>query len=494
MTEVFNTMESEPKSTETLIAAAKKDALARVDNKRAKERIETGIENRLKPYLSESIVIANQINDERYLNYVGELSNYLGTNIGIVACPDGRIIGPQIAAPRLVNLHRRLAGIPDIRKSTLNQENGYVLDDPYMSASISDRIRKNREKPLIEIVGPHIDSENPLHGCGALKIITTSTGSSAQTAMAYGGIPKYFEMIGNGLSAFSNAAEKAGGKGYVVDATHDAYSQGLIFGLKSVYDQKGADAMFDRDINLRENLLQLHNNKKIVMTELLDETLKQEVLNKFAQTGESSLLELRNPRNLAKNMQIIGRIAMEINQSMESAGFPFIPDSLKVSDDKVNKTISFIAIRNSVYRILGNIKPGNHNLLHHPEQIIRVGPVGAAYNVETIPFTQVTPPGELRPQDIDGVKKLYGLSETILPTLGADLNKEARIIVATGEFNAKDYSSDQVANRNHENAIAVTRNNAAHLRSEFNDGVKNGEVAIISMLFEGSAKGPLEVV
>ncbi len=485
-------------TTLSLVNAAKKDALIRLPDKAevaARERVTTAIENRFGPYIEESKEISRQLNTEEYQSYIREIDDFLDVTYGSVVCPDGRILAISFFDPRVGRINRRLAGMPDVRRST--EDAAPVLDDPTISAAIGNAIIDREEAggstDVVEFIGPHISSENPDHGCGATKGKVTGKGRPAKTAMKYGGIYAYFDELGDEFVAFDTVAKRAGGTGWTFDMTHDAYSQGLIFGLKKVYDEKNKH-MFDPQASLRENLKKLHENGNILMTELLDERFEGAIIE-AAQVRGITQINSRDPKNLAENVMTIGHIAKEITQQEEESGFDWIPQHLRTYHNEfsgeeeskpanVIRTLAYHAIRNSVYRILSGIPLGEHDLLEHPEQLIRVGPVGAAYNVETIPFIQVTPDGELKQKDVDGVKKLYGLSEGILPELGVDFEKEGRVIVTTGEHDTTIYRDPKIANSALLKEKKIVQNNAAKLRDEFSEGIPTGDTVIIGVVYE----------
>lgn len=463
-----------------LVQEATDSALARLprDAGRTEEKkVVTAIKNRFAPYIEESTAISRQLNREGYQAYKEYIEEYLDTTIGAVICPDGRISVPAIFDPRVARVHRRLAGKPDVRQST-DKDRKSVIDDATITAAISSSIQERQEAgkstDVVEFIGPHIYSTHPEHGCGAAKAKTTATGRPATLTMKHGAVKEYFQEYG--FYAFNNVAEDAGGTGWTYDMTHDIHSQGLIFGLRG--------KRLEQEKSLAENLLTLQESGEILMTEMLDPRFEAAISDNARIYGIDKL-NLRNPNELAQNMMTIGQIAKRITQQEEDKGFPWIPQDLKEGrPENVLRTLGYHAIRNSTNRILGGIAVGAHDLLEHPEQLIRVGPVGAAYNVETIPFTQVTPGGELREKDVDGVKALYTLSEGILPQLGVRFEEEGRVIVVTGEHTASDYAKESIRRKALMKEKSVVSNNVAKLQEVFPEGVASGDTVVIGMVYD----------
>ncbi len=441
-------------------------------------RINKAIENRFRPYVEESEVIASQLTSKRYTDFMKEQRAFLAVRTGFVACPDGRIVALALIDPRVGSGHRRLQGLPNVRESTAN-EGEYILDDPDLAASIQDEFetRKNgRDKAkIVEFIGPHINSHEPTHGCGAFGMKVDRTGQTRALGMKNGGINEYFEELGEGFFAFNNNARLSGGEGTTFDVVHDAYSQGLIFGTRDTYNS------FDSGKSLRANLLHLEEEGKIIMTETLDGNFP--IIEVAERLGLSTRLNVDNFEQIATNAITIGKVARAI---AENEGISWIPNSFRERYQEEDlKILSYYAIRNTVYRTLGNINLGNHSLLKHPEQLIRVGPIGADFNVRNIPFIQNTSDGHIHKEDIDGTLALYSLAGTVLPQLGADLTQEGRIIITTGPLE-DGVSKNKVS--------AYVKNNAAHIRDQILPGVKSGEAVVIGGLYESGTKRLTKVV
>lgn len=512
------------KKTGMLIASAKRDALKRISKRElgikpeVNERITNALERRLGPYIKESEIIAKQLATPEYRDFVTETKAFLDTSVGVIACPDGRILAAALTDPRVGRVHRRLQGKPEFARSehlSTVDKNVYIVDDPMMDAAITTSVQERQAQGdhkavTVELIGPHIDSMHPDHGCGGGAQAVSKNGRPKVTAMKYGAVPEYFETVGPSFdTTFNNTIAAAGGKGWTLDMTHDAHSQGLIFGLR--YQLWGTGTA-----PLRDALTKLHQDGDILMTELLDPHLQETITAAAQDRGITSPLQIRNPEHFAQNMITVGEIAREITQEYEENGLPtwfqFPTDLLpgikhapegptqdikdiKLTEDmpediteNVKRTFIYHAIRNCVYRQLGDIKPGEHDLQEHPEQVIRVGPIGADFNVQTIPFSEVTPHGLLRQQDIEGAQALYGLSEGILPTLGVDLAKEARVIIVTGEYNEADYSSEGAKLKALAKVTSEVKHNVHTLCEVFEEGIINGETVVIGALHDAESR------
>ena len=499
--------EKDQLETRKLVAIAKQDALARLPenaSEQARARIENAVTKRLTPYIEEGKVIGRQITTNEYKNFAESTKAFLNVDIGAVGCSDGRIVAPAIATPRIAHVHRRIQGMPETRKST-GRDKAHVMEDPLISASIKNSIDQRRQAgknpELVEFVGPHIFSADPGHGCGAAAAKVES--------MDYGAIKEYFDELGEGFYAFNKNAELARGKGTTFDLTHDAYSQGLIFGLKNAYDNatQANSEMFDHSKSLRKNLINMHNNKQILMTELLRRELKDEIAQKAAKKGVFKL-NLKNAEQFAHNYMTIGTIAREITEEHEKTGFSWIPDALKQDDVDLSiskspnaiRALAYTAVQNCVYTELGNIQPSKHSLLRHPEQLIRVGNIGHAFNRNTIPFIQVTPTGILRDKDLEGVKALHGLATKFLPDQGINLEEEARVIIVTGEYDESMYTKPEFAMKEKCRVESIVMENAAMIRNALmtdrveSQSIREGRTVVIPTLHKPDSREMTHVV
>lgn len=449
----------------------------------SEERVRNAIERRFAPYVEENESIARQITTPEYEKHREETSDFLDARVGIVICPDGRIIILALGDPGVLSTHRRLMGSPETRTST-STEKVQVLDDPTLSGSITaefdERKTQGENLELVEFLGPHILSTHPEHGCGALSGIMQARGHTPQIGMRMGGIAEYFEQLNEGFYAFNTVANRAGGHGTTYDVVHDAYSQGLIVGLRDTYTQ------FDTRRSLRENLINLQRNGEIVMTEMLDDSFAQQMVDLAQKMGMSSpTLPIADYKQVAKNRIIIGQVAREATLQEEKDGYPFIPTKLLENQNSTHasaRSLTYHLLGNVAYRVLGGIQPGQHRLLQHPEQLIRIGPIGADFNITNIPFIERTPAGSLRPEDIDGALRLYKLAGSTLEDQGINLTVEGRIILVTGEFDETQYANPTIANKAFYKEVALVANNAAKIREALAGSIATGEAIVIASL------------
>lgn len=480
------------KSVQNLHGCATECAFSRIDSSidGAQERVKNALERRFLPYLEETQIIAKQISSPQYISFVTETEDFLDASVGIVVCPDGRIQLIAIGDPRVLGVVRRPMGLPPTRSSTRNNEP--VLDDPDLAASIdiqlARRIREGKNPELIEFIGIHIHSTEPIHGCGAFTSLARGQGHSADVGTKLGGIKEFFTRLDDHFYATDNNARRADGKGTTIDLIHDAYSEGLIFGLRDAHSQ------FDPNISLRENLKELHDQEQILMTELLDGLFREEVLRRaYAEHGVDKL-DIRDPHQFAKNARLIGTLAREITEVEEKNNFNWIPKTIsKEKSQTAIKALAYLAIRNSVYRILGGIRPGMHDLTEHPERLLVVGPTAPAFNRENIPFIHKTARGPLQPEDITAVKFLYALAESVMEKQDIDLKSEGRIILVTEEFKPGLYRDKNVASEEYAKVKSAVRNNAARIRIEFSEGVKSGETIVLGCIHDPGTRQLLDI-
>lgn len=454
----------------------------------AKDRINNAIERRFRPYVTESEVIAAQLSTRRYQEFLKELREFLGVRTGVVACPDGRIVALALIDPRVGSMQRKLQGLPDVRFST--EDWNYTLNDPDLAANIRTDMRrraKEKKRPhLVEFVGPHIHSFQPEHGCGACIGKIVKRGLTKELGMKNGGIDEYFDELGEGFYAFDNLTNKNGGSGTTFDMVHDAYSQGLIFGVRNEYQN------FDSGITLRENLLTLGRQGKIVMTELLDDRFP--ILETAEKMGLPYPIDVDSYEEIAKNAIAVGKIAQELTTQYGISWLPKVFRENSGASDENLRVLSYYAIRNTVYRVIGDINVGKHILERHPEKLIRVGPIGADFNVKNIPFIQSTAEEKVHDKDIQETLALYDLAYDVLGAQGVDLRTEGRIIFTTGSFDAKDFSGPDAKEAHLDRAESDVKNNAAHIRLKIKDAVARGEAVVFGGIYEPGPKKLIKVV
>lgn len=491
-----------------LVQQAIEDSLSRLNprfrNRDAEARVIDGITYALAPYTEESEYIARERNSRLHQAYLGEVIAFNPNALeGAIACPDGRNdMGYILGGPGEIKIDRRIGAIPEIRKST--QEDEVVIDDPDLSSNIETAIAEKTitaDKPeLIEYVMPHIISTHPDHGCGYLKGETQEEGFAPGLGMTHGGIEEYIARVSSPLdshhrldlrweTAFANNARRAGAKGTTFLAIADHYSQGLILAPFDIAEK------IDPNKSLRANLEALHESGDILMTEALDGAIHQRVLDLAASMGQVGNIDYRNYKNLIANTMLIGRVAMEITVDMEKNGFSFLPPSIiKDASATALKALAFRAIRNSTFRILSGLTKGNHPHMRHPERFVRAGSSGAEYNSQYVPFVQRTTEGRFEESDVKRVKKLYDLLTATLLERGTNLEQNGRVITITGEVNPQHFKNAQIAERYIRAEKAFIAHNASIFRDKYERSIASGQTIVIGVLFDSSTHTPKEIV
>lgn len=487
-------------SAKGLIERAKEDAFQRVVNltSEKQERVNNAIKNQLLPYILESEVIAQQLDSERHTEFTQRTDEFLGAGVVLIVCPDGRILFIQLADPLVANIYRKLQGFPPLRQSTKGESNRVVPNDPWLSSSIENaleirKIQYQQSGKIVTFLGPHIHSVHPNNeGCGDLTNELITKGQTQEIAMLQGGLKEYYSKLGHdGFYAFDNIVENAGGRGTTFDLVHDAHSQGFILGLRKAHES------FDTNLTLRQNLEFLEQNKMILMTEKLKPIFYDRIVEEAAKKNISLPINMRNYYNFANNAILIGNIARELTEQEETNEFSFIPRTIKKDKTEIAlRVAAYHCIRNVVYRVLGGITPGKHDLARHPEKLIRVGPIGADFNVENIPFIESTVPGLFQTSDIDAATKLYNISYKVLKEQSVNLIKEARIILVTGIYDPSMYDKNnpEIARKELTLISHIVQNNAAWIRERLTDGVTTAQTVVIGALHEPGTRRLTHIV
>lgn len=451
--------------------------LREITSEEAKERVNNALSNHLLPYLEESEIVASQLASPEYQEFTGKVSDYLGADIGLVECPDGRIVLLALVDPGVARTHRKLQGLPTTRTS--GKDGTPVIEDSQLVGRIAkgfkERVKKGKAPKLIEFLGPHIHSANPEHGCGACMAKLESIGISKEVGMRFGGIDLYFDELGEGFNAFNNNAQRAGGNAETFDLVHDVYSQGFIVGLRGEYGS------FDPQQPLRTNILNLAKQGKILMTELLDNQFSPLILEVADRLRVSQSISVRDFKNIGINAMSIGRIALEITKEEEKKGFSFIPETIKQGKSEIAvRVLAYHAIRNVVFRVLGNVTAGSHEWEEHEETLLRVGPVGPN-TLENIVFSYYMD-GEFTDDDkrLLDVKKLYDLLYGAYKNNKKgkiDLTKEGRVILVVGEY-------DALIDEGREDSInQEILHNAHEIRKALPGGIQTGDLAVVALRF-----------
>lgn len=478
------TERSIPTRVGLLVEAAKQDALARLltddprTSERRRERVIKVIEHTFQPYVEENEIIAEQITSPEYLNFVSEIGTFLGTKPGAMICSDERIDNISIFDPRVGHTHRRAGAELEF---TPLADGRFVLNDPLITEAITNSVQvkkksatdKEARPKFFELVGGHIDSEEPTNGCGAEKAKAIEAGRDANNAMRLGRLRENFTQFNNGkFEAINNTIEGAGGQAVTIDMVHDLRTQGLILGLKYVIDHN----LIDRNQSLSDNLKVLEKNKHILMTTSLDKTLAKDLSLVVKQFG---LLDRTNPYDFAKNTMIIGRVAKLLTEKHAADYYSqlkipqHIIEQFK-NDPDYTRTFAYHAIRNSVYRTLFDIKPGDDHSIHHNAKLTRAGKIGAAFNPNHRSLIQALSHDEIRDVDIDRIRTLHSL-----------LHEETKIIVVTDEFNLIETEKDKA---NFEKVRNRLHANADKLRKAFHEGIEHGETVVIEAIHKSGSR------
>lgn len=473
-----------------LLNEARTCALLRIDQNSpiAELRVTNAIENTLRPFVEEDLVIAEQIDSERYRKHVEEISDFLDCEIAADLCPDGRVHGQAVADARVLSIGRVPMGHPKTRRSS-GGAHEYVIDDPDKAASIAIKIKmrlsEGKNPEHVQFGGIHIDSHDPLHGCGAAKNAILEAGEILETTMADGGLRFYFNKFGEFLTAVENNAKNAGGKATFVDMVHDAHYESLIFGLKDALENPDN---YDPALTLEQNLDNLYDKKQILMTTKLDEIFRDRI-KAAASKMDIEKLDSKDPKSFQDTTIALGKIAKLLAQQEESSGYSWIPETVREGKSEATlRAIAYVAIRNTAYRLLCDIRPGEHDLIDHSEELMVVGPTSPTYQRRSIPFVLKTPRGPLQEDSVKTTKTLFGMFGGFVARR-KDLESEARIILVTGEHTPELYSSQENSDAELTRTLMTVMDNAALLREEYEQSVQEGRTLILSaILHPGTRK------
>lgn len=466
-----------------------------------KSRVTTALANRFKPYILEAEIIAHEMLTPEYIAFKEETREFYGALVNVVACPDGRISVLSLTDPRVAYVHRVLRGQLPTRLTTSKGELPIPANTDLRAGvwTVLERMRKkyhvNKPK-LVTLMGPHIDSEHPLHGCGAAAAALSGLGSGLPAALAtmrYGGARNYFRVLQQSgeYYAIDNFVRIAGGEGTTIDYTHDLHSQGVIIGLGTAWKYLKEGESF------RENLVRLHRDNRLVMSELLAPNYQKRI----RELGEridlrlqkEKTLDYRDPAAFAQNAMLIGRVTQELTREEEKREFAFLPQAVRRLDEVAQRIAAYHLLRNTVYLILGGIEPGKHWLLHHPEQVLRIGPIGADFNVKTVAFIETAPP-MFSTSDMQSAFALYGLMERFLPALDVDLTREARIIMVTGGFDPSIYKDDKAVEQEYDKVTTVVIDDAAKVKMMVKRAISEGAAVVIPMIHHTENRSIIDVV
>jgi len=484
--------EGEPKKLHPLVKEMIEDSIHHLPTKhekKAEKMIENGLINRFQKYIEESENVQLQKQTPEYIKHTAEQKSY-GDNAeeGSSSCSDGRNDGNYIMGPaEEVKPYRTPGGVPKIRL-----DNGIpILDMPETEANIETAFAKKKGssiKELVEYLQMHGITTHPDHGCGYLTGLTKAAGHIPEIGMRLGGIPTFMQVLNpEYITAFNNSAERVGGRGTTFLMFVDHFSQGLITLPYNIHEQ------LDHSKSLLANFNELHDKKVILMNERLDDKFHQQIIDLAKSMGSEGKINTRDYTKLIVNLILVGKVAREITLEQEKLGFPFIPESILTqanATETARKLLGFRIVRNITERVLSGRENGNHDLMKHPEQFVRVGSVGAENNSVNVPFVQKTAGKSITDDDIRSTKALYDILTDTLPKRpkdDADLQNEGRVILVAGEIEEDDYKAS--AFQKHLTLEeSFTRNNAAKLRDSLADSVSNGETVVVGGIFDGKTK------
>lgn len=489
------------------------DALTRIPKDAGPEvhtRIINGLIRRFGTFADGDNEVARQLQKTEAQKYIAK-KRKSDVKFAAVICSDRRKRWLAIGDPEADTQHRRPRGVPELTESSsYPDERTYVMGDYEIAGSISstaeDRIEKDREPAFLEMIVGHID-------CGAgYKIVEEELKKDGlgleditKEELEFRSIEGFFDKVRGPISGFNTDIETAGGYGNTVIAIFDPHSQGLILGLEHIYDEKLArgEKLFDRNKTIDQNFEEWEEARKIVMTEKLDQKLLEDnpdlrALKKHIDADNRLALDIKNPKNLAKDVVRIGKVKEVLTKRYETSeeGFTWIPE--KVREDMPANILYSLAehmIHNSVYRILGGIEPGNHDQLHHSEQSTRIGPKGGSLNEKSPAFIISTPGGELRKQDKEAYQILRPLSIHVAEHIGINLEQEARVVTVTEIFDKDKYNPEkpEVARKELHMKRALVKHNAREIRRLYPEDVADGRMVVVAALYDNSGK-MIEVV
>lgn len=463
----------------------------------ARLRVKNALERRFKPYIQESESISNQVASSTYRAFKKEIREFIDAVTVVIACPDGRISPLALTDPGVFMIHRSLQGIIQTRLST--QGKRPIPSDVELRmrlwASLQKQKKSSEQAKLITFMGPHIHSMHPAHGCGAALAAKAAIGSALPhviSAKQYGGVRDYFNQVeaNDSFHALDYFGTVAGARVGTIDYIHDIYSQGVILGLGIHH------ADIREHQSLRDNIIRLHEEKKIVVSELLADHYKNQIRTLFEMLTQKKLsvpVDYREYKNFAQNAIILGTIAKTLTIQEEKKGFPLLPLTLKNAYGYGQKASVYHLLRNVVYCTLASIKPGAHWLLQHPEQLLRIGPVGARFNVRTVAFIENAPSG-FSPADMQACFSLYGLMEKIVTEQGIDLATEARVIMVTAAFRPEIYASDSIMKEEYMRVVTRVMEDAAAIKVMLKRAIYEGAAVVVSVLHHTDTRRIIDIV
>lgn len=229
------------------------------------------------------------------------------------------------------------------------------------------------------------------------------------------------------------------------------------------------------------------------MTARLDEVFKDKILGIACALGIDKL-DSNDPSKFANTSIALGTIAKFITQQEEAEGYNWIPNTIREGKSvSALRSIAYISIRNTAYRILCGIEPGEHDLIEHPEEVMVIGPVTPIFHKRSIPFTLKTTRGPLQDDVVATAKTLYGMFGAFVKDR-KNLETEGRIILVTGEHAPEIYNNSKYSDAELTRTLMGAMDNAALLREEYKESVETGETIVLSVIMNPGTRKILQIV
>lgn len=505
--------EAEQKAAE-LITEAKEHQIGRAKTPDGQRRVERGLDQFVSPYLIECLVVAEQLGSPDYYDsVVAPTKEYLHAESGITLCADERIISLAIATPRAEDILRRGGGIIETRIDT--ETGKIVLHDRDVEAAIKTKIQETKRNGdgfvLVEKIGAHIRQDAAEAGCGAvIRLLIKGKQRTIELGVKPdGGLTEYFKSMRDSFDAFGHTTAQLGGRAITIDMTHDATTQGLIFGLRNAHQQMTNGQVIYGDLPdlspeqmgrlisgvrrayesgqhpeaLSANLQALVDSGQILMTEQLVPLFSERIKAHARKAFRTDHIDLANYRNFARNAEIIGLTAIELAGKEERREFPWIPEAVRKDLEPVAlRNLAYTAIRNATYITLAGIEPGAHNDLDHRAMVTRIGPVGAVFNYAHPSLNQNSSTGALTESDLQNLDVLQGVADSTYTHMRVDRTRFAQVIIPT----QRAYEGDRAYDGN---LVEVTNSsNAEVIRDRYQDAIENGEITVVPVLHKAGTK------
>ncbi len=474
----------------------------------ARRRIEKAGSAIVLPGLAEAMTIANQIASPEYRGtednqgFIPTMARFLNfTDQRGRICADLRGSLPAYGAYPLLYLMTRSAGAEPNTVPARTQSGSRLGDIDYRAGiKTSVRDRKAHGQPTPEFVyytGPHFDSVHPTtNSCAANTATIQGKGGLARIDMKHGGIADWFGNVGSRFFAHDDEVRKQGGVSTTFDISLDTHDQNLIAGLRKNH------IYLDPRRDLATNLQMLARFGYILTSNQILEKFDTDIIQMAEELGAQGGLNIFDYTRYSTNMQTIGTIARQITEREErNNGFDWIPPHLVIDqesgrpiDTDAARAFAFTMISNATYRQITGVGAGETNpLKFHPETMLRVGPTGADYNVQTVALIQGTPGGELQQQDIARVQTLSTVLTDNLDHLGLDAGETARVIRVTGMVDLEN-TDEKALGADLDRAIATVERNLEILKDHFEQGIDNGSVLMFGTIHDKVTRRPVEIV